>query len=176
MSTIEYLQQLRKRIEDCCYIEGDFLLRSGKRTDFYFDKYQLESEPRLLHEIVANIHSENLLALGTVDYLAGLEMGGISIATVLSQETDIPMLQVRKERKEYGTQKIIEGPDFAGAQVAIVEDVITSGGAVLDAINSLVTEGASVTRVFCVILRDQLGRKKIEELGVPLYPLFDFTK
>src|SRR5687768_13269484 len=121
-------QELGRRIYQSAYITGDFLLRSGKRSHEYFDKYRFESNPELLREIAK--HLAPLVPSGT-EYLAGLEMGGIPIATALSLETGIPAVFVRKEAKAYGTCKFAEGAEIQGKRLCIIEDVITSGGQVL---------------------------------------------
>jgi orotate phosphoribosyltransferase len=106
-----------------------------------------------------------LLPDGT-DLLGGLEMGGIPIATVLSAETGLPALFVRKEAKTYGTCKLAEGPDVAGRRVTIVEDVITTGGAVRDATTRLREYGATVDTVVCAIDRSPAGENPLADVGL----------
>jgi orotate phosphoribosyltransferase len=172
-------KEIRQRIEDTCLIRGDFVLRSGQKTDYYFDKYLLESDPELLGAI-----SEVMLTrLPKMDngqfkfgYFAGLETGGIPIATVLSQITRLPTLFVRKKRKGYGTCKIAEGPNFDGNWLCVVEDVITTGGQVIDSCQRLINDGAKIDTVVCAILRDEKGRENIENAGFDLHTAFDFTQ
>lgn len=102
------------------------------------------------------------------DYLAGLEMGGIAIATVLSQVTGIPCLFVRKEAKKYGTAKLAEGPEYAGKRITIVEDVVTSGGQIVLSHQDLVTLGAICTQALCVLDREQGGMEKLANAGITL--------
>jgi orotate phosphoribosyltransferase len=155
--------ELAKRIYDTAHITGDFLLRSGARSNEYFDKYLFEADPCLLKHI----------ALGMViDALAGLEMGGIPIATMLSQLTGLPVLFVRKAAKEYGTCKIAEGGQVKGRKLLIVEDVVTSGGAILDAAKALREEGAELAQVVCVIDRESGGPANLAKVGLELKPLF----
>lgn len=166
---------IEKAITDKCLIEGDFLLSSGIRSSYYFDKYLFESDPKLLHNIVVRMAEQTIDQWNDIDYIAGLEMGGISIATMLSHYLNLPLLQVRKKKKEYGTAKVVEGPDFNGKRVVIIEDVITSGKAVLKGCNDLREEGAIVNEVHCVILRDNKGKESLDKTGLTLYSLLDIN-
>ena len=117
-------------IDARCRLTGEFTLRSGQVADEYFDKYLFEADPALLARVAPQM--VDLLPEDT-ELLGGLELGGIPIATVLSAQTGLPALFVRKKAKEYGTCKLAEGPDVAGRRVTLIEDVITTGGAVRDA-------------------------------------------
>lgn len=141
---------LATEIYRAAYLTGDFLLRSGKRSHEYFDKYRFESDPKLLREIARQLAP--LVPKG-IDYLAGLEMGGIPIATALSLETGIPVIFVRKEAKAYGTCQFAEGAAIQGKKLCVVEDVITSGGQVVLSSKDLRGAGATVETVLCVINR-----------------------
>jgi orotate phosphoribosyltransferase len=169
---------LRKYVEELCKLEGEFILSSGKTSNYYFDKYLMESNPKLLREVAQEIINQLPLDRGEwkFDYFAGLDMGGIPLATILSQITLLPTLFVRKKRKEYGTKKIAEGPNFDGQWVCIVEDVITSGTQVVESFQKLINDGAKVETVVCAILRDNKGRERIESCGLNLYTAFDFTE
>jgi orotate phosphoribosyltransferase len=164
---------LAKRIYDTAHITGEFVLRSGAKSNEYFDKYLFEANPKLLKDI-----AEALVPLVPpgIDALAGLEMGGIPIATMLSQFTGLPVLFVRKQAKEYGTCKIAEGGQVKGRRLLIVEDVVTSGGAILDAAKALVEEGAILDQVICVIDRESSGTAKLAEAKLTLKPLFKMTE
>ena len=164
---------LAKRIYDAAHITGTFLLRSGATSNEYFDKYLFEADPKLLKDI-----AEALVPLvpKDVDALAGLEMGGIPIATMLSQFTGLPVLFVRKEAKKYGTCKIAEGGQVKGRRLLIVEDVVTSGGAILDAAKALREEGAILDKVVCVIDRESGGPGNLTKVQLDLKPLFTMTE
>ena len=162
--------ELAKRIYDTAHITGDFLLRSGARSTEYFDKYLFEANPDLLKHIA--ISMIELIPKSGIDALAGLEMGGIPIATMLSQLTGLPVLFVRKKAKEYGTCKIAEGAQVKGRKLLIVEDVVTSGGAILDAAKALREEGAELAQVVCVIDRESGGPENLAKVGLELKPLF----
>jgi len=162
--------ELAKRIYDTAHITGDFLLRSGARSTEYFDKYLFEADPCLLKHIALGL--VELIPKTGIDALAGLEMGGIPIATMLSQLTGLPVLFVRKAAKEYGTCKIAEGGTVKGRKLLIVEDVVTSGGAILDAAKALREEGAELAQVVCVIDRESGGPANLAKVGLELKPLF----
>ncbi len=165
---------LAKRIYDTAHITGEFTLRSGAKSNEYFDKYLFEADPDLLKHIASAM--VKLVPPG-VDALAGLEMGGIPIATMLSQLTGLPVLFVRKKAKEYGTCKIAEGGQVRGRKLLIVEDVVTSGGAILDAAKALREEGAGLGDVVCVIARREPGGpSKLAEAGLALKPLFTMSE
>lgn len=161
--------ELGKKIYEISNIKGEFTLRSGQIATEYFDKYLFEANPTILRAISEQI-AQTLPA--EFDQLAGLEMGGIPIATAISLQTGIPALFVRKEAKTYGTCKLAEGGDIDGATLVIIEDVVTSGGAVIDAVNELRQRGATVDQVYCVIDRESTGRENLEKLGLTLTPLF----
>src|SRR6478735_5781737 len=141
---------LARDIDACCRLTGEFTLRSGQVASEYFDKYLFETDPDLLARVAAAMVP--LLPEGT-ELLGGLEMGGIPIVTVLSAQSRIPALFVRKEAKTYGTCKLAEGPDVAGRRVTLVEDVITTGGAVRNAAVALREAGATVDTVVCAFDR-----------------------
>ena len=164
---------LAKRIYDTAHITGEFTLRSGAKSNEYFDKYLFEANPPLLHDIAAAMVK---LLPPDVEALAGLEMGGIPIATLLSQLTGLPVLFVRKHAKEYGTCKIAEGGQVSGRKLLIVEDVVTSGGAILDAAKALRAEGAVLAHVVCVIDRESGGPAKLANADLILSPLFSMSE
>jgi orotate phosphoribosyltransferase len=166
-------EALAKRIYDTAHITGEFTLRSGAKSNEYFDKYLFEADPKLLKAI-----AEALVPLvpPDVDALAGLEMGGIPTATMLSQLTGLPVLLVRKKAKDYGTCKIAEGGQVKGRKLLIVEDVVTSGGAILDAAKALREEGALLANVVCVIDRESGGPANLAKVELTLKPLFTMSE
>ena len=141
---------LAKKVFKACYLKGDFLLRSGLRSKEYFDKYALESEPELLSQVTE--HLKPLIPKDT-EILAGLEMGGIPLSTALSLKSQLPARFVRKKAKDYGTMKICEGGEIKGKKLCLIEDVITTGGQVIESANELRALGAIVSNVLCVIFR-----------------------
>ncbi|WP_374032237.1 orotate phosphoribosyltransferase [Bdellovibrio bacteriovorus] len=163
-------QELAKNIYDIAHLMGEFKLRSGQISNEYFDKYRFEAQPTLLREIAKQMVP--LIPAGT-EVLAGLEMGGIPIATALSLETGIPCVFVRKEAKEYGTCKFAEGLEIKGKKVCVIEDVVTTGGQVVLSTADLRSIGAEISTVLCVIHRGpQFPEPKLTEIGLDLRPLF----
>lgn len=164
---------LARSIVSTAHRTGTFTLRSGAVSSEYFDKYQFESDPRLLAAIAEGLAA--FIPAGT-EMLAGLEMGGIAIATALSLHTGIPCVFVRKKAKDYGTCQLAEGPSVAGKRVLVVEDVVTSGGQVIISSNDLRALGADITDVVCVIDREQGGREALAEAGLALHGLYTMTE
>lgn len=150
-------------IDALCRLTGEFTLRSGQVADTYFDKYLFEADPVLLDRVATQ-----MLALLPEDteLLGGLEMGGIPIATMVSAKTGTSALFVRKSAKDYGTCKLAEGPDVDGRRVTLIEDVITTGGAVRDATNALRAAGAIVETVVCAIDRSPAGENPLADVGL----------
>lgn len=171
-------KDLAKKVFDICHLNGDFLLRSGQRSNEYFDKYKLESNPEILFQIAMQM--KNLIPAGT-EVLAGLEMGGIPVATALSLITGIPATFVRKKAKDYGTCQFAEGAEVKNKNVCIIEDVITSGGQVILSADDLrKSSGAKIDSVLCIINRG--GDEAVEKIklhNLELRSLFvktDFNK
>lgn len=164
---------LAKQIYTTSNIHGHFVLRSGITSTEYFDKYLFESGPQLLREI-----AEAMCALipGGVDALAGLELGGVPIATMISQLTGLPTLFVRKQAKTYGTCKLAEGGEIAGRNLVIVEDVVTSGGQIIESARELRALGANIIRVVCVIDREQGGAANLQAQGLEFFPLLTMSE
>ncbi|MGI8880418.1 MAG: orotate phosphoribosyltransferase [Jatrophihabitans sp.] len=160
---------LAGRVRQRALLRGEFTLRSGQVSDHYFDKYLLEADPAMLGELAEAMVD---LVPADADVLAGLELGGVPLATVLSQLTGTPSRFIRKVAKEYGTAQQIEGGSVDGRLVVLVEDVITSGGAVLDAIEAVRAAGGVVERVVCLIDRQQGGRAALTGKGVAVAALF----
>jgi len=164
---------IARRIRQASRLTGEFVLRSGEVSNTYFDKYLFESDPALLKAI-----AEEMAALvpRDTDVLAGLEMGGLPIVTVVSQVTGIPAAFIRKSRKEHGTRKYAEGPDLAGKNVVIVEDVVSSGGAILNILAMLNADGVRPAIALCVIDRETGGKQALLEQGLELKSLFTMSE
>ncbi len=154
---------LARDVDASCRLTGEFTLRSGQVATEYFDKYLFEADPGLLARVAREM-AQLLPADG--ELLGGLELGGVPIAATLSQLTGTPALFVRKQAKEYGTCKLAEGPDVAGRRVTLVEDVITTGGAVRDATRALRDAGATVEVVVCAIDRSPADDEPLADVGL----------
>ena len=155
-------------IDACCRLTGEFTLRSGQVAPEYFDKYLFESDPQLLARVARQMVD---LVPEDTELLGGLELGGVPIATVVSTLTGHPALFVRKKAKEYGTCKLAEGPDVTGRRVTLIEDVITTGGAVRDATRALRDAGAIVEVVVCAIDRSPAGQNPLADVGLEVRPV-----
>jgi|Deesub1362A_J573_1020465.scaffolds.fasta_scaffold00384_3 orotate phosphoribosyltransferase len=141
---------------------GDFLLRSGKRSHYYIDKYMFETDPEVLNciaeEITRRIDPKNY------DRVAGVELGGVPLAVAVSLKTGLKSIFVRKRQKEYGTANRIEGDFRSGMKILLVEDVVTSGGALFDAIKIIEEAGGEIKKIFVVVDRMEGGVERIKEM------------
>lgn len=165
------LTDLARDVDRVCRIHGSFTLRSGVMADEYFDKFLFEADPRLLRRVVDQMVP---LLPSETQVLGGIELGGVPIAAVLGQVTGLPTSYVRKQPKTYGTCKLAEGPDLAGRHVTLIEDTITTGGAVRDAALGLRELGARVDSVVCAIDRRTRGDETVlDEIGVEMRAVFD---
>ena len=157
------------RVFAASHLTGTFVLRSGRKADHYFDKYRFESDPALLGDIIAALVP---LVPAGVDGLAGLELGGVPLATMLSSVTGLPAYVVRKEPKKYGTEKVCEGGDVEGRRLLLIEDVVTTGGQMVLSVQDLRAEGAIVEHALCVIDREGGGADVVGAEGIELRALF----
>lgn len=162
-------EDLARRVHEAAHLTGEFVLRSGAVSNEYFDKYRFEADPELLRELCEHMAA---LVPDDADALAGLEMGGIPIATMLSQVTGLPARFVRKEAKSYGTCRLAEGGDIASERLVVVEDVVTSGGQVVTSCGDLRARGATIAAVLCVIDRQAGGPEALAADGLELRALF----
>ena len=167
------MSDLAARIRETAHLTGEFRLRSGATSTRYFDKYLFESDPALLREVAEAMAP---LVPPDADALAGLELGGVPLATMLSQVTGLPARFVRKKAKEYGTRRLAEGGDVAGRRIVVVEDVVTSGGQILESAFALRAAGADIVRVVCAIDREAGGVENLAAEGLELRPLLTMSQ
>ena len=162
-------ENLAKAIRSKSKLSGHFILRSGKTSNTYFDKYLFESDPSVLRAI-----AEHMAALvpDEVEILCGLEMGGLPVVTMLSQVTGLPCAFLRKQRKTHGTMRYAEGAALTGRSIALIEDVVSSGGAILDQSKELRADGVDVDLAICVIDRQSGGLEALAQDGIRLVALF----
>jgi orotate phosphoribosyltransferase len=164
--------ELGAALREHAYLEGDFVLRSGRRSRYYLDKYRFETRPDLLGplgELIARTVREHEPEAAR---LAGPELGAVALAAAASLESALPFLIVRKEAKGYGTANRLEGLFEDGELVCLVEDVITSGGAAIEAVGVLREVGLEVGTAVCVVDREEGGAEALANMGVRLRPLF----
>ena len=160
---------LASRLSEITQLSGSFRLCSGQIASTYFDKYQFESDPKLMTAVADAMAG---LVPADTELLAGLELGGVPVATALSLVTGLPVVFVRKKAKEYGTSKLAEGPNIDRKRLLVIEDVVTTGGQVIESVRQLRELGALVTTAICVIDREQGGGDALAAVGVALKPLF----
>lgn len=165
--------ELAARIYHSSRLEGEFVLRSGAVAREYFDKYRFEHQPELLRAIAQAMAG---LIPRQAQAFAGLELGGVPLATMLSQLTGLPLFLVRKKAKEYGTRKLAEGGDVRGKRLVVVEDVVTSGGQVALSAADLRELGAVVDTALCVIDREAGGTEGLAGSGIELRSLFTMSE
>ncbi len=163
------LAELARDIVGAAYLRGDFVLSSGARSHYYFDKYLFETKPSILRR-VASFLAE--LVPPQTDRIAGPELGALALATALSLETGLPFVIVRKAAKEYGTSRLMEGEIYPGERVVVVEDVISTGAQGIRAADRLKEVGAHVLGILAVIDREQGGPEAISAAGYTLTTLF----
>jgi orotate phosphoribosyltransferase len=163
---------LADQIREAALLEGDFVLRSGRRSTYYLDKYRFGTRPDLLRALGGAIaaavreHEPEAVRLGAP------ELGAVPLAAAASLELDLPFVIVRKEAKGYGTANRIEGPFEQGECVCLVEDVVTSGGAAIEAVEALREAGLRVSNAVCVVDREEGGVDALARAAVRLRPLF----
>ena len=165
-------QELREALREHAYLEGDFVLRSGKRSRYYLDKYRFETRPELLEALGERIAAIVREVEPDADRLAGPELGAVALAAAASLASRLPFLIVRKEAKGYGTGNRLEGAYEPGECVCLVEDVVTSGGAALEAVKALREAGLDCRWAVCVVDREEGGADALARLAVRLRPLF----
>jgi orotate phosphoribosyltransferase len=163
---------LAQALVEHAYLEGDFLLRSGKRSRYYLDKYRFETRPDLLKPLGERIAAAVQEHAPDATRLAGPELGAVALAASASLQSGLPFIIVRKAAKEYGTAKRIEGPYEEGECICLIEDVVTSGGALLDSIEALRGAGLVVHTAVCVVDREEGGADALARHAVRLRPLF----
>lgn len=169
MSDNSYLIDLLK--ENGVFLQGDFTLSSGKKSDYYINMKKAITDPTILSTIAKLI--TELISEDNIDKVAGPALGAVPIATAISLESEIPLLMIRKEKKGYGTSKLIEGELEENDEVIVVEDVTTTGGSLLKAIKAIQDNGGIVKRAFVVVDRNEGAKEAFEKEGISLEPLIN---
>ena len=165
-------EQLRSGIREHAYLEGDFVLRSGRRSRYYLDKYRFETQPDLLAALGERLAGAIASHEPAATRLAGPELGAVALAAAASLASGLPFLIVRKEAKSYGTGNRIEGAFEAGETICLVEDIVTSGGAAVSTVEALREAGLVCRTAVCVVDREEGGSDALARLAVRLWPLF----
>ncbi len=155
-------EQLIKRIKETAYLEGDFTLRSGKKSKYYLDKYLFETCPDIL-KALGEEFAKHLA--DDVTLIAGAELGGVALAAATALTTGKNWVIIRNSKKGYGTGKMVEGTLKVGDVVLVVEDIATTGGQVIEAAKIITEAGAKVKKIVCVIDRRQGAEENITKAG-----------
>jgi orotate phosphoribosyltransferase len=164
--------ELKLALREAAYLEGDFVLRSGKRSSYYLDKYRFGTRPDLLGPLGEAIASAVAACEPEAVRLAALELGAVSLAAAASLAGGLPFVIVRKQAKGYSTGNRIEGSFEEGETVCLVEDVVTSGGAVVEALDAVREAGLECRIAVCVLDREEGGADALARRGARLVPLF----
>jgi orotate phosphoribosyltransferase len=165
-------EQLARALGEHAYLEGDFVLRSGRRSRYYLDKYRFETRPELLEPLGAALAEAVEEVEPDAVRLAGPELGAVALTAAASLASGLPFLIVRKEAKGYGTSNRLEGVFEEGELVCLIEDVVTSGGAAVTAVEALREAGLEVRNAVCVVDREEGGADALARQGVHLRALF----
>jgi orotate phosphoribosyltransferase len=165
-------KELIRLLKECGAIQfGQFVLTSGATSDYYIDIKKASTNPNILKKIAKSMaeYTEGY------DLLAGMELGAIPLVVALSLETNIPYVIIRKEKREHGTGKQIEGGDVKGKRVLVIEDVITSGGSVVKTINIIREKQGIVDEVLAVVDRESGAEEKLQSLDTSFIPLLSIS-
>ena len=165
-------EELGALLVERALLEGDFVLRSGRRSSWYLDKYRFETEPVILRAVGEALAEAVEQCEPDAARLGGPALGAVALAASAAMASGLPFIIVRGEAKEYGTSKRIEGPFEPGELVCLLEDVVTSGGALAEAVSAVRDEGLVVRNAVCVVDREEGGSDTLARLGVRLRPLF----
>ena len=163
------LAELGQDLVHAAYLRGNFVLRSGKTSNYYLDKYLFETKPAILRRIASFLAE---MTPGNVDRLAGPELGAVPLVTAISLELGTPFVIVKKAQKEYATGKRIEGEIYADERALLVEDVLTTGGAAIESVAALREMKVTVTDVLCVVDREEGAAQNLAADGLQLHALF----
>jgi orotate phosphoribosyltransferase len=164
--------ELARGLRAAAYLEGDFVLRSGRRSKYYLDKYRFETRPDLLGPLGEALAAAVKEHEPEADRLAGPELGAVALATAASLQSGLPFLIVRKAAKDYGTANRLEGVYEPGESVCLIEDVVTSGGALIQAVEAVREAGLRVSTAICVVDREEGGVDELARHAIRLRPLF----
>lgn len=166
------IENLAQLVKDTALLTGEFILSSGRKSNYYLDKYRIETQPDILSAV-----AEGLIPKlpSNTDILAGPELGAIPLVTAVGLKTGIPFLLVRKKAKEYGTKNVVEGLYEKGQNVVLIEDVLTTGTQAVTAADSLRGLGLNVLKIVCVVDREEGAREAVEKAGYVFDPLLTRT-
>lgn len=165
-------EELKAAIVEHAYLEGEFVLRSGRTSNYYLDKYRFETQPEVLRELGKRLAAAAAEREPEAIRLAGPELGAVTLVAAASLESGLPFLLVRKRAKEYGTANRLEGAFAERERVCLIEDIVTSGGEAAEAVEALRNAGLEVRTALCVVDREEGAVDALARIGVRLEPLF----
>jgi orotate phosphoribosyltransferase len=166
------VDELGAQLREHALLEGDFVLRSGRRSSYYLDKYRFETLPELLGPLGERLAASVREFEPEAVRLAGPALGAVALAASASLASGLPFVIVRETAKEYGTANRLEGVFEEGELVCLIEDVVTSGGALAEAVAALREAGLQVRNAVCVVDREEGGADALARLGVRLRSLY----
>lgn len=166
-------EELGRDLVNAAYLRGDFVLSSGLRSSYYFDKYLFETKPGILRRVAAMIAA---MVPPEADRLGGPELGAVALTAAVSLETGLPFVILKKQAKGYGTSKAIEGELYERERVVVVEDILTTGGEAIRAANTVTEAGAEVLMILAVIDREQGAQENLTAAGFKSKALFSRTE
>jgi len=175
MTTHTPKDELARQIAEAALLRGNFTLRSGRTSSYYLDKYLFTTQPAVLRQLGERFADAINALPERPTRLAGAELGGIPLVTAAALATGLPCLFVRNQKKDYGTAKQTEGAIEKGDSVVLLEDVATSGGQAVEAVETLRALGATVPAVIAVIDREEGARQNVEAAGTAFHALFTKT-
>ena len=165
-------EELIQLLKECGAIQfGKFVLTSGAVSDYYIDIKKASTNPSVLKKIAEAMAK---LAEG-YDLLAGMELGAVPLVVALSLETNVPYVIVRKEKREHGTSKQIEGEEVKDKKVLIIEDVTTTGGSIIKTIKIIRENKGIVDEVVVVVDRESGAEEKLKNVDVSFIPLLSVS-
>ncbi len=162
-------QQLAQRIAEVSLLRGEFTLRSGRKSNYYLDKYRFETQGDVLVAL-GQLFAQHITP--RTQRIAGAELGAVPLAAATSMASGLPCVYLRNQKKEYGTNKQVEGVLNPGDVVMIVEDVLTTGGQVIEAATMLQKMGVEVEKIVAVIDRQEGAEQNIKQAGFNFQALF----
>ncbi len=167
-------EELKAQIKERAFKKGEFILASGKKSNYYINIKSAYTRPEVLRNI-AKAMAEELSGLN-YDLLAGVAVGAVPIVAAVALEVNKPFLIVRKEKKGYGTNLGVEGEFSSGERVVILEDVTTTGGSVLKAVRELRAQGLECTTAIVVVDREEGAIENLKKEKVELIPLIKVSE
>jgi orotate phosphoribosyltransferase len=169
-------EELKQAIRERAVLAGSFVLRSGQRSSYYVDKYRFATDPVMLEELGSRVAETVARVDPSAVRVAAPELGAVPLAAAASLSSQLPFVIVRKEAKEYGTGNRLEGAFSAGERVCLLEDVVTTGGAAVDAVHAVREAGLECATAVCIVDREAGGADALARVAVRLWPIFRMSE